>query len=122
GYDINRFESDINREFICSICLGVLEDPLSIPGCDHIFCSLCILGWFERFKNCPEDRKPVTANQLQPPLRQFRNLLNELSIRCSFERCNQFVRLCELAHHEKVCLYNPAHRERELDCPKSEST
>ncbi len=46
GYDILRFKSaDINREFICSICLDVLEEPLVIDPCDHIFCSDCIKPW-----------------------------------------------------------------------------
>jgi hypothetical protein len=46
GYDITRFKnSDINEEFICSICHDVLKDPLVIDPCDHIFCSECIKTW-----------------------------------------------------------------------------
>jgi E3 ubiquitin-protein ligase NRDP1 len=46
GYDLLRFKSsDINEEFICSICRDVLKDPLVIDPCDHIFCSECIKTW-----------------------------------------------------------------------------
>jgi hypothetical protein len=46
GYDLLRFKnSDINEEFICSICHSVFKDPLVIDPCDHIFCSECIKTW-----------------------------------------------------------------------------
>lgn len=30
GYDLNRFEEQVDEELICSICSGVLEDPLQV--------------------------------------------------------------------------------------------
>lgn len=28
GYDLNRFQGDVDEELICPICSGVLEDPV----------------------------------------------------------------------------------------------
>ena len=36
GYDINRFQGDVDEELICPICSGVLEDPLQVE-CIHDF-------------------------------------------------------------------------------------
>lgn len=30
GYDLNRFKGDVDEELICSICSGVLEDPVQV--------------------------------------------------------------------------------------------
>lgn len=30
GYDINRFQGEVDEELICPICTGVLEDPLQV--------------------------------------------------------------------------------------------
>ena len=30
GYELNRFEGDVDEELICPICSGVLEEPLQV--------------------------------------------------------------------------------------------
>ncbi len=30
GYDINRFQGEVDEELICPICSGVLEEPLQV--------------------------------------------------------------------------------------------
>lgn len=30
GFDIKRFQGDVDEELICPICSGVLEDPLQV--------------------------------------------------------------------------------------------
>ena len=45
GYDVTRFtDQPVDGEFLCSICLGVFEDPLQSP-CGHVYCSACIKNW-----------------------------------------------------------------------------
>jgi hypothetical protein len=34
GYDLNRFKGDVDEELICSICSGVLENPVQV--CLHL--------------------------------------------------------------------------------------
>jgi hypothetical protein len=50
----------------CTICLELSTDPRRLP-CNHLFCSVCILNWFERHKNCPlckaeEIDDPISLN------------------------------------------------------------
>ena len=35
GYDINRFQGDVDEELICPICSGVLEEPLQVIELCH---------------------------------------------------------------------------------------
>ena len=30
GYDLSRFDGEVDEELICPICSGVLEDPLQV--------------------------------------------------------------------------------------------
>lgn len=30
GYDLQRFQSDVDEELTCPICSGVLEDPVQV--------------------------------------------------------------------------------------------
>lgn len=30
GYELNRFQGDVDEELICPICSGVLEEPLQV--------------------------------------------------------------------------------------------
>ncbi len=37
GYDINRFQGEVDEELICPICSGVLEEPLQVRALSFIF-------------------------------------------------------------------------------------
>lgn len=30
GYELNRFQGDVDEELVCPICSGVLEEPLQV--------------------------------------------------------------------------------------------
>jgi hypothetical protein len=30
GFEVNRFQGDVDEELVCPICSGVLEDPLQV--------------------------------------------------------------------------------------------
>ena len=30
GYDIGRFQGEVDEELLCPICTGVLEDPIQV--------------------------------------------------------------------------------------------
>lgn len=119
GFDLNRFQSTVQEEFICPICHDVLQEPVSLRGCEHVFCSKCINDWLQHNKKkiCPIDRNETDRNQFQTPLRLFCNLLNELLIRCEFNECNQLVKLSDLDYHNKCCIYNPENHTKEIQCP-----
>jgi E3 ubiquitin-protein ligase NRDP1 len=46
GFDIQRFPNCIDEELICSICRGVLQDPLQAPSCEHTFCQVKLFEIF----------------------------------------------------------------------------
>ena len=36
GFEVNRFQGDVDEELICPICSGVLEEPLQVTICVHV--------------------------------------------------------------------------------------
>lgn len=109
GYEIVRFEGDVDEELICPICSGVMEEPLQAPQCEHAFCAGCIQEWLTRQPTCPVDRSPITYNQLKPVPRIMRNLLARLQIKCDNEKhgCKVVVKLDALTFHLQECEHNP---------------
>ena len=48
GYDLARFQGDVDEELICPICSGVLEEPLqvSVPKLIALPCvCVCVRNW-----------------------------------------------------------------------------
>ena len=39
GYDVSRFEGEVDEELVCPICSAVLEDPRLAPECEHAYCA-----------------------------------------------------------------------------------
>ncbi|KAG8191602.1 hypothetical protein JTE90_018535 [Oedothorax gibbosus] len=109
GYDITRFEGEVDEDLICPICSGVLEEPLHAPQCEHAFCKSCINEWLTRQPSCPVDRQPITTNELKPVPRIMRNLLSRLMIMCDNANfgCTTVVKLERLEVHKEECEHNP---------------
>lgn len=109
GYELARFEGDVDEELICPICSCVLEEPLQAPQCEHAFCATCIREWLTRQPTCPVDRSAITPNQLKPVPRILRNLLSRLTIRCDNMPfgCPAMVKLDSLPAHLQECEFNP---------------
>ncbi|CAG2165121.1 unnamed protein product [Oppiella nova] len=117
GYEITRFESSVDDELICSICEGVLQNPIQVVTCEHVFCSDCLNDWLDKGKHtCPLDREKVNRDDLKTP-RIVSNLLAKLSIKCDFAGygCPVVVRLENLAKHLAQCAFNP---NKPLRCEK----
>jgi hypothetical protein len=110
GYDIKRFiGGKVNEEFVCVICQDVLEEPVMVSICEHIFCDGCIRGWILEKKECPVDRKVISESHLRDPFRAFKNLLNQLEITCDYSAlgCNKQLKLENLKIHTKECEFDP---------------
>ncbi|XP_074650058.1 E3 ubiquitin-protein ligase NRDP1-like [Tubulanus polymorphus] len=109
GYELNRFQGEVEEELLCPICSGVLEDPLQVPPCEHAFCAGCIREWLTRMPTCPVDRNPITSNQLKPAPRITRTLLSKLNISCDNCQfgCTSIVKLDMLQAHLQECDHNP---------------
>lgn len=117
GYDLNRFAVNIDEELKCSICCGVLEDPVQAKCCQHAFCRSCIQEWIKSSESCPIDRSPLCVQQIEPIPRIIRNLLNRLQISCDWScyGCSEYVTIEDLVCHRKRCSCNPDHP---VPCPK----
>lgn len=81
GFELMYFVSDICKEFICSICTMVLENPVETP-CEHVFCSECIKGLIAVESPCPVDFVTIRLVDLRPIPRYYRNLYEKLEVRC----------------------------------------
>ncbi|KAG7292101.1 hypothetical protein NEMBOFW57_002134 [Staphylotrichum longicolle] len=54
---------------------GVIEAPLRLPKCQHVFGDHCIKKWFEESDSCPYCRDKVPSEvALAPSLRTYQNL------------------------------------------------
>ncbi|MBN3297665.1 RNF41 ligase, partial [Amia calva] len=109
GYDVTRFQGEVDEDLLCPICSGVLEEPVQAPHCEHAFCNACITQWFSQQQICPVDRTVVTLAHLRPVPRIMRNMLSKLQITCdnSVFGCKAVLRLDQLQSHLKDCEHNP---------------
>lgn len=52
GYDVTRFQGEVDEDLLCPICSGVLEEPVQVRLCfkrqpiSNIFTQLPYLGEF----------------------------------------------------------------------------
>ncbi|XP_022229786.1 E3 ubiquitin-protein ligase NRDP1 [Drosophila obscura] len=117
GYDVNRFQGEVDEELTCPICSGVLEDPLQAVMCEHAFCRGCINEWLTRQPTCPVDRNALTTANLRAVPRILRNLLSRLSITCDNAPygCTAVLKLDVYNSHLEDCIHNP---KRPFPCEK----
>ena len=109
GIDIERFDGQVDDELICPICQSVLENPLHLIQCEHVFCSSCINNWIQTgHETCPIDRKEIKKEDLKAP-RLMIKFLDKLNIKCDYanQGCTSIVKLEQLANHTKDCKFNP---------------
>ncbi|CAB1336560.1 unnamed protein product [Coregonus sp. 'balchen'] len=115
GYDVTRFQGEVDEDLLCPICSMVLEEPVQAPHCEHAFCNACISQWFNQQQICPVDRSVVTLAHLRPVPRIMRNMLSKLQIACDNAGfgCTATLRLDQLQSHLKDCEHNP---KRPINC------
>ena len=108
GLDRDRFVGLVNEEFICSICLDVIEEP-RILECEHLFCHACIEPVVSRDRSCPNCRQTICASPKQP-LRMILNQWKALPLKCQYfaRGCQSQVTIETMAHHSSRCDFNPA--------------
>lgn len=63
----------LKDELLCSICLSIYQDPVSL-GCEHYFCRRCITEHWVRqeaqgARDCPECRRTFAEPALAPSLK-----------------------------------------------------
>ena len=110
GYDDERFESIVDKNFHCLICYNVLKDPVMCRRNQHYFCHGCITEHLRRNSHtCPTCADELTVETLAEVPRIVKTYLNERKIRCDYEDrgCQELVQLQNLNRHVAECGFSP---------------
>ncbi|XP_054450815.1 E3 ubiquitin-protein ligase PDZRN3 isoform X2 [Pteronotus mesoamericanus] len=116
GFELDRFDGDVDPDLKCALCRKVLEDPLTTP-CGHVFCAGCVLPWVVQEGSCPARcRGRLSAKELNHVL-PLKRLILKLDIKCAHAArgCARVVKLQELPEHLERCDFAPA-RCRHAGC------
>nr|KAF6420968.1 PDZ domain containing ring finger 3 [Molossus molossus] len=116
GFELDRFDGDVDPDLKCALCRKVLEDPLTTP-CGHVFCAGCVLPWVVQEGSCPARcRGRLSAKELNHVL-PLKRLILKLDIKCAHAArgCGRVVKLQELPEHLERCDFAPA-RCRHAGC------
>ncbi|NP_001090510.1 PDZ domain containing ring finger 3 L homeolog [Xenopus laevis] len=108
GFELDRFNGEVDPDFKCNLCNRVLEDPLTTP-CGHVFCAGCVLPWVVQQGSCPVKCQRISAKELNHVL-PLKSLILKLDIKCdNYSRgCDKVVKLHSLAEHAEMCDFSPA--------------
>ena len=110
GYDTARFKSVFDESFLCSICLGVLKDPVQCEANEHYFCSECIKEHLEKTSNtCPICQDKLTVETLRKAPRIVEDCVSRYKITCDHaERgCTAILEIGALQAHVRDCGFTP---------------
>ncbi|XP_034296447.1 E3 ubiquitin-protein ligase PDZRN3 isoform X1 [Pantherophis guttatus] len=108
GFELDRFNGEVDPDFKCNLCNKVLEDPLTTP-CGHVFCAGCVLPWVVQQGSCPVKCQRMSTKELNHVL-PLKSLILKLDIKCANRErgCEKVVKLQHLAEHAEMCDYSPA--------------
>ncbi|KAJ6668244.1 hypothetical protein lerEdw1_015621, partial [Lerista edwardsae] len=108
GFELDRFNGEVDPDFKCNLCNKVLEDPLTTP-CGHVFCAGCVLPWVVQQGSCPVKCQRISTKELNHVL-PLKSLILKLDIKCANRArgCEKVVQLQHLAEHAEMCDYSPA--------------
>mmetsp|Transcript_32525 Transcript_32525/g.74313 ORF Transcript_32525/g.74313 Transcript_32525/m.74313 type:complete len:218 (+) Transcript_32525:83-736(+) len=95
----------------CGICLEVFKEPVFFAGkpCQHCFCRSCITTALSFHRRCPTCRKEVPEENDLYPHEGFRNIIDEIIVRCGEHHCAWTGRLDARASHHEECVHRRAH-------------
>ena len=111
GYEGERFQDIVRKDFHCTICTNVFKDPvMCYQNAEHIFCRACITKHLANSQTCPSCKGPLTVHTLLVAPCSIVSCLSKLKIRCDFHDrgCQQIVQLGKLEGHVKECGFAPA--------------
>ena len=108
-YEVGRFQGEVRKDLLCSICLKVPKDPRICQHNDHIFCFADISRLLLQTERCPVCKDHLNQESLKRPTGFLKNYLESLKIKCDHHDrgCPEYVRLEQLEKHVKECGYAP---------------
>ncbi|XP_054169211.1 TNF receptor-associated factor family protein DDB_G0272829-like [Oppia nitens] len=102
------FIDNVAKEFICPICLSIINDPVLISCvAQHMFCRQCITASLQTKSECPVDRQSVTVNDIRPQP-AFKRVIDGLRLRCPNhgEGCQRTGTVSDMRSHVFECSRN----------------
>ena len=127
GYDRDLFvelDETLAEEYTCGICHDIYKSPVVLSCCGQTYCQDCIEEWLENHRTCPNDRRPINRNNLQPAARMVLNLLNKLRIKCDYhaQGCAHVCPLENLnTHLRDQCEFNPDRKCKDCGAIKNQT-
>ena len=93
-----QFVDAVPEDFICQICMKVLQEPHVTECCGQHYCKACLEKWFTQSGNCPHCRETGFRHILYKP---YQRKINDLQIICpNLKRgCPITLRLGDLELH-----------------------
>lgn len=111
GFETDRFTDPVEEKYKCSLCHGVLDNPVWAP-CRRTFCSGCILPSVLQYGQCPlpgcASCSGIGPGHLESATELRREVLR-LAVTCDFRDrgCTDSVALADLGQHVESCDYRP---------------
>ena len=109
GFDLERLVDELDDELKCTLCLGLLKDPLQLSMCEHVFCSSCIQKWVAKDLTCPIDHQSLTHDKITKAPLILQRLLDKVKLTCEFSKygCKVVLPLSNLENHQLKCEFDP---------------
>ena len=108
----NEFEK-IEDKIICSICNGIIFEPVNCISCKNCFCNSCIEQWNKKNKTCPFKCENFKIEKCE----KMNNLLSILIFKCK-NGCDKKIPYLELNdHYNKYCI-NLSYKIKYLELKK----
>ena len=108
----NDFEK-IEDKAICSICNGIIFEPVECINCNNCFCNSCIEKWNKQNKTCPFKCTNFKFRKCE----KMNNLLSILIFKCK-NGCNEKIPYLELNEHCKKNCVNQSYKIKYLELKK----
>lgn len=89
----------IIEEFICTICNGLVINPINCEYCGNCFCEICINKWLNNNSKCPNMCSMFKSSKLG---RIAQNILNKVKLNCLYRSNGCFAEI-EYENYMKHC-------------------
>ena len=104
GIEVARFVGEFFDSFLCPICLDVVEDPIMMSTCEHLFCKVCFDTMVKSsIALCPTCREAANKNGSKPLNHVLKSIYGSLKMQCMDPSCEEKLTISNYKHHDETC-------------------